>query len=164
MKYEKLKLYRDNYMDLCMAHQRKITQSDSYCLQDGRSAGRWYSNQLYKIYEWRKEEKQLTEKQMECLMLIAELDNFLYDHFDKLKIYERRIEEYRDKFQREGKVSQKSLFSDGILMYYWYKSEEFKYQKWYQEQKELSKNEYTQMMMFAELENDIYDKKKAKQL
>ena len=100
MKYEKLKLYRDNYMDLCMAHQRKITQSDSYCLQDGRSAGRWYSNQLYKIYEWRKEEKQLTEKQMECLMLIAELDNFLYDHFDKLKIYERRIEEYRDKLQR----------------------------------------------------------------
>ena len=88
MKYEKLKLYRDNYMDLCMAHQRKITQSDSYCLQDGKSAGRWYSNQLYKIYEWRKEEKQLTEKQMECLMLIAELDNFLYDHFDKLKIYE----------------------------------------------------------------------------
>ena len=49
-------------------------------------------------------------------------------------------------------------------MYYWYKSEEFKYQKWYQEQKELSKNEYTQMMMFAELENDIYDKKKVKQL
>ena len=63
MKYENLKVYRDSYMKLCMKYKRKITQDDSYVLEDGKQAGRWYSNQLYKIYHWRKENKQLSFKQ-----------------------------------------------------------------------------------------------------
>ena len=98
MKYENLKLYRDQYMELCKKYQRKITQDDPYTFDDGKSAGRWYSNQLYKVYHWRKENKKLTQKQMENVMLIAELDNFLYDNFDKLLKFPYRWNYYLDHF------------------------------------------------------------------
>ncbi len=162
MKYENLKVYRDSYMKLCMKYQKKITQDDPYCFANGKSAGRWYSNQLYKLYHWRKENKQLTEKEMECLMLIAELDNFLYDHFDKLKIYERRVEEYRNRILENREKEGRSRFKDGVLMRHWYYSESVRYQKWYQEQRNLSKGDYTLMMMYANLENEVYDKQKVK--
>ena len=159
MKYENLKVYSDSYMKLCMKYKRKITQDDSYVFEDGKQAGRWYSNQLYKIYHWRKENKQLSCKQMDNVMLIAELDNFLYDHFEKLNVYERRIEEF---LERKEMLNEKSRFTDGVLMCHWFRSEQTKYKKWYQEKKELTKNEYQMMMMFANLENEIYEKQKVK--
>ena len=162
MKYENLKLYRDQYMELCKKYQRKITQDDPYTFDDGKSAGRWYSNQLYKVYHWRKENKKLTQKQMENVMFIAELDNFLYDNFDKLKVYERRLEEYKQRVLEQKNTDEHSRFTDGVLMYLWYRCESFKYKKWYQEQKELSHEDYALMRMYADLENEVYDKKKVK--
>lgn len=159
MKYENLKVYRDSYMKLCMKYKRKITQDDPYVFEDGKQAGRWYSNQLYKIYHWRKENKQLSFKQMDNVMLIAELDNFLYDHFEKLNVYERRVEEF---LEQKEMLTDDSRFTDGVLMRRWFWSEQTKYKKWYQEKKELTKNEYQMMMMFANLENEIYEKQKVK--
>ena len=146
-------------MKLCMKYKRKITQDDSYVFEDGKQAGRWYSNQLYKIYHWRKENKQLSCKQMDNVMLIAELDNFLYDHFEKLNVYERRVEEF---LEQKEMLTDDSRFTDGVLMRRWFWSEQTKYKKWYQEKKELTKNEYQMMMMFANLENEIYEKQKVK--
>lgn len=141
--------------------QRNIDKIDDIRFSDNTSMYDWYKNEKCKLLEERKNNITPTKKRMEEIRLFVSLEKFINEIKNKNYIkYSKKIDEYETqikKLDRNINSSDNICFSDGVNMFEWYKNESRKIELEISNKKTYSKFRIYEIMLFARIENLLYD-------
>lgn len=123
----------------------------------------WYSKEISKIIEERNNNIIPNEERKKELLLFSKIEKLLYNY--KQNIYERKAKEYFEQIKKLGRNIERNEFYpffDGASMYAWYINEAQNFISDKNSNKKVSENRLGKIMLYAKIENYLYDIKNKK--
>lgn len=142
---------------------RNIQKGEQYIFSDGFLMYIWYSKEVSKIIEERNNNIIPNEERKKELLLFSKIENLLYNY--KQNIYERKAKEYFEQIKKLGRNIERDEFYpffDGASMYAWYVNEAQNFINDKNSNKKVSENRLGKIMLYAKIENYLYDIKNKK--
>lgn len=142
---------------------RNIQKGEQYTFSDGFLMYIWYSKEVSKIIEERNNNIIPNEERKKELLLFSKIENLLYNY--KQNIYERKAKEYFEQIKKLGRNIERDEFYpffDGASMYAWYVNEAQNFINDKNSNKKVSENRLGKIMLYAKIENYLYDIKNKK--
>lgn len=142
---------------------RNIQKGEQYTFSDGFLMYIWYSKEVSKIIEERNNNIIPNEERKKELLLFSKIENLLYNY--KQNIYERKAKEYFEQIKKLGRNIERDefySFFDGASMYAWYVNEAQNFINDKNSNKKVSENRLGKIMLYAKIENYLYDIKNKK--
>lgn len=142
---------------------RNIQRGEQYTFSDGFLMYIWYSKEVSKIIEERNNNIIPNEERKKELLLFSKIENLLYNY--KQNIYERKAKEYFEQIKKLGRNIERDEFYpffDGASMYAWYVNEAQNFINDKNSNKKVSENRLGKIMLYAKIENYLYDIKNKK--
>lgn len=142
---------------------RNIQKGEQYIFSDGFLMYIWYSKEVSKIIEERNNNIIPNEERKKELLLFSKIENLLYNY--KQNIYERKAKEYFEQIKKLGRNIERDEFYpffDGASMYAWYINEAQNFINDKNSNKKVSENRLGKIMLYAKIENYLYDIKNKK--
>lgn len=142
---------------------RNIQKGEQYIFSDGFLMYIWYSKEVSKIIEERSNNIIPNEERKKELLLFSKIENLLYNY--KQNIYERKAKEYFEQIKKLGRNIERDEFYpffDGASMYAWYVNEAQNFINDKNSNKKVSENRLGKIMLYAKIENYLYDIKNKK--
>lgn len=142
---------------------RNIQRGEQYTFSDGFLMYIWYSKEVSKIIEERNNNIIPNEERKKELLLFSKIENLLYNY--KQNIYERKAKEYFEQIKKLGRNIERDEFYpffDGASMYAWYINEAQNFINDKNSNKKVSENRLGKIMLYAKIENYLYDIKNKK--
>ncbi len=163
--YEKLD-FEDRvseYLKKIKELERNIQKGEQYTFSDGFLMYIWYSKEISKIIEERNNNIIPNEERKKELLLFSKIEKLLYNY--KQNIYERKAKEYFEQIKKLGRNIERDEFYpffDGASMYAWYINEAQNFISDKNSNKKVSENRLGKIMLYAKIENYLYDIKNKK--
>ena len=163
--YEKLD-FEDRvseYLKKIKELERNIQKGEQYTFSDGFLMYIWYSKEISKIIEERNKNIIPNEERKKELLLFSKIEKLLYNY--KQNIYERKAKEYFEQIKKLGRNIERDEFYpffDGASMYAWYINEAQNFISDKNSNKKVSENRLGKIMLYAKIENYLYDIKNKK--
>ena len=163
--YEKLD-FEDRvseYLKKIKELERNIQKGEQYTFSDGFLMYIWYSKEISKIIEERNKNIIPNEETKKELLLFSKIEKLLYNY--KQNIYERKAKEYFEQIKKLGRNIERDEFYpffDGASMYAWYINEAQNFISDKNSNKKVSENRLGKIMLYAKIENYLYDIKNKK--
>lgn len=163
--YEKLD-FEDRvseYLKKIKELERNIQKGEQYTFSDGFLMYIWYSKEISKIIEERNNNIIPNEERKKELLLFSKIEKLLYNY--KQNIYERKAKEYFEQIKKLGRNIERNEFYpffDGASMYAWYINEAQNFISDKNSNKKVSENKLGKIMLYAKIENYLYDIKNKK--
>lgn len=142
---------------------RNIQKGEQYTFSDGFLMYIWYSKEVSKIIEERNNNIIPNEERKKELLLFSKIEKLLYNY--KQNIYERKAKEYFEQIKKLGRNIERDEFYpffDGASMYAWYVNEAQNFINDKNSKKKVSENRLGKIMLYAKIENYLYDIKNKK--
>ena len=142
---------------------RNIQKGEQYTFSDGFLMYIWYSKEVSKIIEERNNNIIPNEERKKELLLFSKIEKLLYNY--KQNIYERKAKEYFEQIKKLGRNIERDEFYpffDGASMYAWYVNEAQNFINDKNSNKKVSENRLGKIMLYAKIENYLYDIKNKK--
>lgn len=142
---------------------RNIQKGEQYIFSDGFLMYIWYSKEVSKIIEERSNNIIPNEERKKELLLFSKIENLLYNY--KQNIYEKKAKEYFEQIKKLGRNIERDEFYpffDGASMYAWYVNEAQNFINDKNSNKKVSENRLGKIMLYAKIENYLYDIKNKK--
>lgn len=142
---------------------RNIQKGEQYIFSDGFLMYIWYSKEVSKIIEERSNNIIPNEERKKELLLFSKIENLLYNY--KQNIYEKKAKEYFEQIKKLGRNIERDEFYpffDGASMYAWYVNEAQNFINDKNSKKKVSENRLGKIMLYAKIENYLYDIKNKK--
>ena len=142
---------------------RNIQRGEQYTFSDGFLMYIWYSKEISKIIEERNKNIIPNEERKKELLLFSKIEKLLYNY--KQNIYERKAKEYFEQIKKLGRNIERDEFYpffDGASMYAWYINEAQNFISDKNSNKKVSENRLGKIMLYAKIENYLYDIKNKK--
>lgn len=165
--YEKLD-FEDRvseYLKKIKELERNIQKGEQYTFSDGFLMYIWYSKEISKIIEERNNNIIPNEERKKELLLFSKIEKLLYNY--KQNIYERKAKEYFEQIKKLGRNIERDEFYpffDGASMYAWYINEAQNFISDKNSNKKVSENRLGKIMLYAKIENYLYDIKNKKKI
>ena len=141
--------------------KRNINKADKFLFSDNVKMYDWYCNESKKIMREVKENKTLTKKRLEEIMMFSKIDYTLYELNNAFKI---RVYQYINMIKKLGRnlrPTDKFTFKDGVNMYNWYVHTSSKIKQERKNNIKIDDDRLEEIMVFDKIRDVLSENKKA---